>query len=190
MTPPNQPLRADAQRNRDAVLAAAIGMLGTRPDASMQEIAAASGVGRTTVYRHFPTREDLVRALFGRAIEEQRAIVTAAVAEGGSAAAVLRRLGPEIVRVGERFRFLDAHRDLSVAGPWKDPDPQEPLLAWITAAQDRGELERGLPPDWTYAMVHALAVAANDQALTGRRTPDEAGRLLAETLVRSFLARP
>lgn len=186
MTKPNQPLRSDAQRNRDAVLAAAIAVLGHRPEASMREIADASGVGRTTVYRHFPTREDLVHALFDRAIDEQRAIVTEALAEGGTAAAVLRRLGPQIIRAGERFRFLEAHRDLTREDPLKDPDAREPLLVWLAAAQQRGELKPGLPPDWMYTMIHALAVAANTQAKTGPRSPDEAGRLLGRTLVQAF----
>ena len=69
----DDPPRADAQRNREAVLQAAIGLLGERPGASMRAIADASGVGRSTVYRHFPTREALLRALFARVLEESAA---------------------------------------------------------------------------------------------------------------------
>lgn len=188
MTKPHQPLRSDAQRNRDAVLAAAIAVLGRRPEASMREIADASGVGRTTVYRHFPTREDLVHALFGRVVDEHRAVVTDALAEGGTAAEILRGLGPRIIRAGERFRFLNAHGDPAREDPLKNPGAREPLLVWLTDAQRRGELKPGLPPDWMYTMIHALAVAANAQAQEGRRTPDEAGRLLGETLVQAFAA--
>ncbi|WP_067177904.1 TetR/AcrR family transcriptional regulator [Microtetraspora niveoalba] len=188
MTDTNQPLRSDARRNRDAVLATAMRVLSRRPDASIQEIADASGVGRTTVYRHFPAREDLVRALFAVVVEEQRAIVSSAVAEGGTVAAVLRRLGPGIVAVGERYRFLDAHRGLVVEDPLKDPAPDEPLLAWLTAAHEHGRIRPGLPPDWAYAMIRALALGANEEVVAGRRSPEEAGRLLGETLVRAFAA--
>ncbi len=62
--PPREPARADARRNHDAVLTAALRLLTDDPDASMRQIADASGLTRTTVYRHFPSREDLLRAIF------------------------------------------------------------------------------------------------------------------------------
>ncbi|MER6171055.1 helix-turn-helix domain-containing protein [Streptosporangium sp. NPDC001681] len=184
----NQPLRSDAKRNRDAVLATAMRVLSSKPEASIQEIADASGVGRTTVYRHFPAREDLVRALFAVVVKEQRAIVTAAIAEGGTATAILRRLGPGIVAVGERYRFLDAHRDLLAEDPLKHPASDEPLLAWLTTAHKLGKIRPDLPPDWAYTMIRALALGANEEVSAGRRTPEEAGRLLGDTLVRAFAA--
>ncbi|GII82611.1 hypothetical protein Ssi03_06010 [Sphaerisporangium siamense] len=179
-------LRSDARRNRDAVLATAMRVLGQKPDASIQEIADASGVGRTTVYRNFPAREDLVRALFAVVVEEQRAIVAAAVAQGGTSAEILRRLGPEILAVGERYRFLDVHRDLVTEDPHERPGPEDPLLTWLTAAHESGAIRAGLPPHWAYAMVRALAVGANEEVAAGRVSPAEAGRLLGETLVRTF----
>ena len=58
-------LRADAARNRDTVLAAAtraFASSGTEP--SMRAIAREAGVGIATLYRHFPTRESLVDAVY------------------------------------------------------------------------------------------------------------------------------
>jgi AcrR family transcriptional regulator len=60
-----RPLRADARRNRERVLAAArkaFAMDGL--DAQMEEIARRAGVGVGTVYRHFPTKEALLEALW------------------------------------------------------------------------------------------------------------------------------
>ena len=57
-------LRADARRNREAVLAAArerFGKCGL--DCQMEDIARTAGVGVGTVYRHFPTKHDLIAAL-------------------------------------------------------------------------------------------------------------------------------
>ena len=60
-----RPLRADAERNRLRVLAAAQTVFAERGlDVSLDEIAAAAGVGVGTVYRRFPTKEALVDALF------------------------------------------------------------------------------------------------------------------------------
>ncbi|GAB7188172.1 helix-turn-helix domain-containing protein [Kitasatospora sp. Ki12] len=62
--------RADAQRNRDHLLAAAATLVteqGTQ--ASLRDVARRAGVGLGTLYRHFPTREDLLEALLGRRFE-------------------------------------------------------------------------------------------------------------------------
>lgn len=56
--------RADARRNREKVLAAARRQFaGQGLDAQIDEIARDAGVGVGTVYRHFPTKEDLLQAL-------------------------------------------------------------------------------------------------------------------------------
>lgn len=57
--------RADAARNRSAVLhAAREAFTADGPDASLEAIARAAGVGIGTLYRNFPTREDLVAAVY------------------------------------------------------------------------------------------------------------------------------
>ncbi|MFQ6396525.1 TetR/AcrR family transcriptional regulator [Nocardia sp. KC 131] len=57
-------LRADAQRNREAILDAARELVvGRGPAVGMDEIAAAAGVAVGTLYRHFPTKKDLVEAI-------------------------------------------------------------------------------------------------------------------------------
>jgi AcrR family transcriptional regulator len=57
-------LRADARRNRDAVIAAAKKLFADQGlDAQMPDIAKAAKVGVGTVYRHFPTKDDLIAAL-------------------------------------------------------------------------------------------------------------------------------
>jgi len=69
-TSESRPLRADARRNRDALLenaAAAFAEHGV--DASLEDIARRTGVGIGTLYRHFPTREALVEAAYRRGVE-------------------------------------------------------------------------------------------------------------------------
>lgn len=62
--------RADAQRNIDALLAAAEQEFATRGvDVSVRAIAARAGVGTATLYRHFPRRSDLITAVFRREVD-------------------------------------------------------------------------------------------------------------------------
>ena len=63
-------LRADARRNRDKLIEIAATLFAERGvDASLEEVARRAGVGIGTLYRHFPTREDLVEVLYRREIE-------------------------------------------------------------------------------------------------------------------------
>ena len=60
-----RPLRADAERNRERILAAAAALFAERGlDVSLDDIAAAAGVGVGTVYRRFPDKDALIDALF------------------------------------------------------------------------------------------------------------------------------
>jgi AcrR family transcriptional regulator len=59
-----RPLRADARRNREKVLAAARAVFSEHGrEAQMDDVARRAGVGVGTVYRHFPTKEALIEAL-------------------------------------------------------------------------------------------------------------------------------
>jgi AcrR family transcriptional regulator len=67
---PSRGKRADAQRNRETVLAAAAEVfIASGVDAPIRQIAAQAGVGMATIYRHFPTRADLVTAVYRHQIE-------------------------------------------------------------------------------------------------------------------------
>jgi AcrR family transcriptional regulator len=63
-------VRADAQRNLDALLEAAKAVFdASGVDAGVREIAKRAGVGIATVYRHFPQRSDLVAAVYRREVD-------------------------------------------------------------------------------------------------------------------------
>ena len=68
--PVERVLRADARRNREAVIVAAKKLFADQGlDAQMPDVAKAAKVGVGTVYRHFPTKEDLISALAAERFE-------------------------------------------------------------------------------------------------------------------------
>ncbi len=72
------PLRADARRNRDQIIAAARTIFAEcGPEIPMEEIARSAGVGVGTLYRRFPDRDSLIRAVavesFARVLEDAKA---------------------------------------------------------------------------------------------------------------------
>jgi AcrR family transcriptional regulator len=63
--------RADAQRNRERLIdVAKAAFAEAGPDVSLEEIARRAGVGIGTLYRHFPTRDAIVEAVYRRAVQQ------------------------------------------------------------------------------------------------------------------------
>ncbi|MEU8515099.1 TetR/AcrR family transcriptional regulator [Kitasatospora sp. NPDC048722] len=90
--PPARGRRADALRNRQTLLdAAAEVFVASGVDAPIREIAARAGVGMGTVYRHFPTRADLVVAVYRHQVEACAEAGPSLLASAGSPFAALRR---------------------------------------------------------------------------------------------------
>jgi len=68
VTESSETKRSDARRNRDAILAAALVALTESPDVSLNAIAKRAGVANATLYRNFPSREELVLATYEREV--------------------------------------------------------------------------------------------------------------------------
>lgn len=80
-----KPLRADAARNRERILAAAAEVFAARGlDVTLDDIAAHAGLGVGTVYRRFPNRDALVEALFEARLDEVAGLAARAVDEPDS----------------------------------------------------------------------------------------------------------
>ncbi|HEY3687910.1 MAG TPA: TetR/AcrR family transcriptional regulator [Streptosporangiaceae bacterium] len=88
MTATERPLRADARRNREQIIAAAGELFATHGhDAQMEQIAAHCGLGMGTLYRHFPNKRALLTAIVGARFQGMAELARAAeqVADPGAA---------------------------------------------------------------------------------------------------------
>ncbi len=108
-------VRADAQRNMNALLEAALAVFATSGvEAPVREIAVQAGVGVGTVYRHFPQRADLVAAVFRHEID--------ACADAAAVLAVGHGPGEALARWMQRYgAFLGTKRGLAAALHSGDP---------------------------------------------------------------------
>lgn len=108
-------LRADAQRNIDSLLEAAKAVFGSSGvDAPAKEIADLAGVGVGTLYRHFPQRSDLVKAVFQREVD--------ACADTAPALAAAHEPGVALAKWLHRYtEFLATKRGLAAALHSGDP---------------------------------------------------------------------
>jgi AcrR family transcriptional regulator len=108
-------LRADAQRNVDSLLEAAKAVFGTSGvDAPAKEIADLAGVGVGTLYRHFPQRSDLVKAVFQHEVD--------ACADAAPALAAAHEPGEALAKWLQRYtEFLAIKPGLAPALHSGDP---------------------------------------------------------------------
>jgi AcrR family transcriptional regulator len=87
-----RPKRADARRNAETLLDAAAAVFVTSGvEAPIRDIAAEAGVGTATIYRHFPTRADLIIAVYRHQVEGLAAAGPALLENGPSPYVALRR---------------------------------------------------------------------------------------------------
>ncbi|MET7653257.1 MULTISPECIES: helix-turn-helix domain-containing protein [unclassified Streptomyces] len=87
-----RPKRADARRNKENLLDAAAAIFVTAGvEAPVRDIAAEAGVGTATIYRHFPTRADLIIAVYRHQVDACAEAGPALLAEGPTPHAALGR---------------------------------------------------------------------------------------------------
>jgi AcrR family transcriptional regulator len=161
-------LRSDAQRNVDSLLEAAKVIFGTSGvDAPAKEIADLAGVGVGTLYRHFPQRSDLVKAVFQREVDAcaDAAPALRAAHEPGTALAMW------LLRYTE---FIATKRGLATALHSGDPafdalpgyfaERLEPTLgSLLAAATASGEIRADISPDYLLHAVARLSLPVADE---------------------------
>ena len=182
--------RADYERNARRILDAASRVLVDQPDAPMADVAAAAGVHRATLYRHFPEREDLIAALHRRAMEEAAEAIDAARPEEGPALEALERILTALAALGDRYRVL-----LREGGHLSERDPGEKtrlgarLVALAARGQAAGEIRGDVPPLWVVEAVFAVMTAGLRMVSEGTLVPEEIPGLVRRTVLEGIRPR-
>jgi len=180
--------RAVAERG---ILESAARLLVVDRGASLGRIADAAGVGRTTLHRHFRSREALIRAIAMDAVEECEVAIREARLEEGSAREATGRLFEALIPVGERYHFLLAEAQLD-----EDPALSEaeerisgPIRDLIERGKEDGTFRADVPTAWALNAMGALLFAAWEGVRDGELAPRETPVLVTETLFSGLTGR-
>lgn len=183
--------RADAVRNRDVILDAALASLLENPQASMAEIAQAAGVGRVTLYGHFASREELIDALFERTIDRAEAQL-AMLDLAGDPEQALELLVRSSWRIVDAFqRLLGAAEQALSSDRIRDhhQQPMQRVTGLIARGQAEGRFRTDLPAAWLTACFHAILHAAAAEVRTGRLAEEDAATVIPATISAMLVAR-
>jgi AcrR family transcriptional regulator len=174
------PMRADARRNRELLMAAALVAFTERgaDDTSLEEIARRAGLGIGTLYRHFPGRTALLEAVYTDQVAAlcQRAGELAASESPGAALAAWMRDLAEFSATKHNLTSAlaaDYDKDAPVFSACRD-ELLAAAGALLTRAQQAGAVRPDVQPLDLLRISHGVA-AATERAADG----DEAERLLS-----------
>lgn len=154
-------VRADAAANRRRVLTAAAEVFATNGlDASTEEVARRAGVGVGTVFRHFPTKRDLVEgvllAQFAEVTEHARALQ----AEPDATASLLLLVAELVERISGKLamaNFLFSGQDWTGPGRQASAELHQVIQHALTRAQAAGGVRRDIDTEELYFLIRGLA---------------------------------
>jgi TetR/AcrR family transcriptional regulator, mexCD-oprJ operon repressor len=166
---PTRRRQALQERVASAILDAAARVLATGGEhASMNDVAAAAGVARATLYRYFPSRQALLDELARVAADEAGARLASARVEEVAAEEGVKRAVRALIEAGDPFTVVARER--------VRPDPEqfeqrvlEPLRRLFERAQGAGEIREDIPTTWlTDALVGLVVSVLSSRPLLGR----------------------
>jgi AcrR family transcriptional regulator len=177
MSVPARPLRADAARNRARVLETAYETFAAEGlSVPIDEIARRAGVGAGTVYRHFPTKEDLFAAVVESRLQHIIAAGRALLDDPGPGEALFAFLRSMVLDFGATDQGLvEALGGLGIDVESAAPDAEDAfrglLGELLVAAQGAGTVRRDVDvPEIKALMVGCQAMQGYDKTRAARVT--------------------
>jgi AcrR family transcriptional regulator len=171
---PQRPRRADALRNYELLLAAAAEVFSEHGvDAPLDEIARRAGVGNATMYRHFPTRRELIIAVYADEVTELCGLGETLLAEGSPDDALFGWLHAFIAHVATKRELALALTDdhggqrSALFGRWHEA-MHATASALLTRARQSGAVHADLDVSDLLRLANGIALSGADADQTGR----------------------
>lgn len=180
--------RADARRNIAKILDAAAERLSEDPAASVGSVAEAAGVGRVTLYGHFPSRDALVEAAVRHAIDRGEERLADVDLSGEPRAAMERLIQASWELVAQFRNVLIAAQDALSPARIRElhAKPGARAAELIERGQEAGVFRSDLPVTWLVGVLHNVIHGAADEINAGRLTASDAPRTISATVLAAY----
>jgi AcrR family transcriptional regulator len=166
----------------DPILDTAAAVLAKNPAASLGQIAAAAGIGRTTLHKQYPTRFDLLVAVASRGLDITESVIVAAPSDPDP----LARLVVDLLPFGAHLTLLmqqpEVFGDDAITA--RTDAIAAPIAAIVAGA---GTIRPGVPDWWLVRSLHSLLFTAWDLVQLGWLAPRDAPNLVVSTFTGGVL---
>ena len=176
--------RADAERNITRIVSAARQALSADPEATLDDIAKAAGVGRMTLYGHFPSRAALVEAAMVDALRAGEQTLSAVDLTGDARHALTRLLESSWSLVAESIALLSAAQDALPAARIRElhAGPAQRVEELLRRGQAQGAFRTDLPITWLVNVLHHVLHGIAEEIRAGRVRTEDAARMVVATV--------
>jgi AcrR family transcriptional regulator len=150
-------LRADAERSVRSILEAAERVLSADPAASMEQVAEAAGVARTTIHRRFANRQALLDAMAVTAMAQVSEAIEAGRPETAPPLVALHQITANVLRTKMSWQFaLGQPATPGSAAAEAQHEVERRCLELLGRVRDLGVLDADTDLDWTRRVYYAL----------------------------------
>jgi TetR/AcrR family transcriptional repressor of mexCD-oprJ operon len=180
--------RADAEHNMARILDAAAACLSRSTTASVGEIAQAAGVGRVTVYGHFPSREALIEATLTRILERGEAVLAGLDLSGDPRQALRTLIESSWRLIVDAGAVLEAAQTTLPPGRVRElhTKPARRAEELIRRGQSEGAFRADLPATWLVSVLYHILKGAAAEISAGRLDPSDASHFIVATVLAAY----
>lgn len=177
------------KKSTRALLDASFQILLTNPHASLSEIASQAGVGRATLYRHYPSREHLIAAIAVESLVLLKQQMQPIVDSNQQGIEAVQTLVDSLLPFADRFHFLQmvwttVDMDQEVWGLYQELMAM--IRGWVLQGQEQGEIKANLSVVWIVSMLDSMMYSASWLIAHGQMTEQEVRRQFMTTLIRGI----
>ena len=173
-------LDARAKRSQRALLKAGLALLNTNPEASLSDIATHAGVGRTTLYRQYETREKLIAAIAVDCLETIDEVTAPIEREARSAMDAVRMLFELAMPLTQEFQFLMNLEQLAESYPEIaeiNEKQKQDLVEVVEYGKRNKEIDSSLPTSWVVNLIEGLFYIGWQQQTQEQSSADDVAQM-------------